>query len=65
MQAIDQLLSQFEGDDNVVIHVPVNGGRVALRSRKHTVDWGDALAAALIDVLGQERIEVEEPRLAS
>jgi DNA polymerase-3 subunit alpha len=65
MQAIDQLLSQFEGDDQVVIHVPVNGSRVALKSRKHHVDWGDALATALIDVLGRDRIEVEEPRLAS
>jgi len=65
MQAIDRLLDQYEGDDEVRIHVPMNGGRVSLRSRKHQVDWSDALAEALSDILGSEHVEVEEPRLAS
>jgi hypothetical protein len=65
MQEIDSILSRFEGDDSVVIHVPVNGSQVALRSRKHRVDWGEHLAMALGDLLGHDGIEVEEPRLAS
>jgi DNA polymerase-3 subunit alpha len=65
MQEIDAILGRFEGDDAVVIHVPVNGSRVALRSRKHRVDWCEHLAVALGDVLGNDEIEVEEPRLAS
>jgi DNA polymerase-3 subunit alpha len=65
MQEIDQLLGQFDGDDEVVIHVPFNGHRIALLSRKHRVDWCDRLGEALSDLLGQDGIEVEEPRLAS
>ena len=65
MQAIDQLLDQFDGDDEVMIHVPMNGGRVSLRSRKHRVDWSDALAQALGDIIGSDQVDVEKPRLAS
>jgi len=64
MQSIDLLLGQFEGEDEVVIHVPVNGGRVALLSRKHRVGWGDALSDALVQVIGSERVHVVEPVLA-
>ncbi len=60
LQAIDDLLGQHEGDDQVVIHLPMGEGRVALRSRKHRVESGETLASALKSVLGDDGIKIEE-----
>lgn len=65
MQTVDDILKRFEGDDDVIIHIPTAAEPVALRSRTRRVEWGEQLEGALRQVLGSERVEVEEPRLAS
>lgn len=61
LQRIDELLGHFEGDDQVVIHLPMGERHVALRSRKHRVEFGDALRAALNSIVAEGEIRVEEP----
>lgn len=61
MQSIDALLSEFEGDDQVVIHLPKGGQRVALMSRKHRVECSDALRSALTRIVSGGEIRIEEP----
>ncbi|MDP9363577.1 MAG: DNA polymerase III subunit alpha [Chloroflexota bacterium] len=62
MQRLDAVLQRHEGDDDVVLHVPRGrDGAVALRSRSRRVDWTALLAAELAEVVGANRVEVEEP----
>jgi DNA polymerase-3 subunit alpha len=65
MQTLDAILRRHEGDDNVVIHLPHGASSVTLRSRTLRVDWSSDLAGELHEVVGAERIELEEPRIAS
>jgi DNA polymerase-3 subunit alpha len=65
MQQLDAILRRHEGDDPVVVHLPTAEGEAALRSRSRSVEWNDILASEIRQLLGQERIELEEPRLAS
>ena len=64
-QALDNLLARFEGEDAVVLHLPRAMSRVALKSRKHRIDWSEELARELQAALGGLEVEVEEPLLAS
>lgn len=61
LQKIDELLGHHEGDDQVVIHLPVGKQKIALRSRKHRIELGEPLEAELRGMLGRDRIRVEEP----
>ena len=65
MHDLYELLLHYEGDDEVVLHVPTSKGPVKLRSRSRRVEWSNELAAALTQVLGPERFEVREELLAS
>jgi len=68
MQNLYELLVHYEGDDEVVLHVPTSRGVVKLRSRSRRVDWNPELEAALREVLGPQHYEVREDygeRLAS
>jgi DNA polymerase-3 subunit alpha len=65
MHKLDELLRLYDGDDDVVIHVATSNSVVQLLSRSRRVDWSDDLACALRQLLGGNRINVEEPRLAS
>ncbi len=68
MQNLYELLVHYEGDDEVVLHVPTSRGVVKLRSRSRRVDWNPELEAALRDVLGPQHFKVcedHEERLAS
>ncbi len=65
MQDVFEILTQHEGDDDIVIYVPTSRGRVALRSRSHGVDWNDGLHNALKQMLGPQAVELKMPMLAS
>jgi DNA polymerase-3 subunit alpha len=65
MQQIDAILDRFDGQDQVVIHLGETRKQVALKSRKHRIEWSRGLEDALRDVLELEKIKVEEPRIAS
>jgi DNA polymerase-3 subunit alpha len=64
LQSIDQLLTQFEGDDQVVIHLPKGKGRVALKSRKHRVESGEALRRAFAGMINGGEMRIEDPACA-
>ena len=65
MHRIDAAVRRHEGDDDLVLRVPLGGGaEVALRSRSRRVEWGPALADELRRIVGGDRIEVEEPASA-
>ena len=65
MQQIDSILDRFEGDDQVVIHLGNRAKPIALKSRKHKIEWSRGLEEALKAVLEREKIRIEEPLLAS
>ncbi|MCC6312411.1 MAG: DNA polymerase III subunit alpha [Thermomicrobiales bacterium] len=69
MQAVDAVLRQHEGDDEVIVLVPHRPGRmVRVRSRTRRVEWGSELAAALhaLSAVSAAQVEGTEPqRLAS
>ena len=65
MQKIDAILDRFDGEDQVVIHLGGQPKPIALKSRKHRIEWSRRLEEALRDVLESEKIQVEEPRIAS
>jgi DNA polymerase-3 subunit alpha len=58
MQAVDRVLRQNTGDDNVIIHMPNAVGMVLLKPR-HTVRCGEELLSALRHVLGEESVVVD------
>ncbi|GIW03546.1 MAG: hypothetical protein KatS3mg059_0166 [Thermomicrobiales bacterium] len=62
MQDLYEILVHYEGDDEVVLHVPTSRGIVKLRSRSRRVDWSPELEAALREVLGPHHYEVQEDR---
>jgi DNA polymerase-3 subunit alpha len=64
LQALDEVLDQFEGDDDVVLILPRNGREVTLRSRKRRVAWGEPLAAALRELLAEGAVSTVEPAAA-
>jgi DNA polymerase-3 subunit alpha len=63
MQDLYEVLTHFEGDDEIVISLPTSRGQVALRSRSRGVEWNDGLQDALTRVLGPQRVELRDPRL--
>ena len=65
MHELNAILQRHEGDEPVVLHVPRAGAGVTLRSRSRTVEWNDILSSELRQLLGQERVTIEDPRLAS
>jgi len=65
MQHLDSILRRHEGDDRVVIHIPTGARETILQSRTRGVEWNDILASEIRQLLGQEQVELEEPRLAS
>lgn len=65
MQDVFEIVTLFEGDDELVIAVPTSRGPVALRSRSRRVEWNDRLQDALSRVLGSDRVELKVPLLAS
>jgi DNA polymerase-3 subunit alpha len=58
MQAVDRVLRQSIGEDQVIIHMPNAIGTVLLQPR-HKVRCTDSLVSALRDVLGQDGVVVE------
>ncbi len=58
MQAVDRVLRQSVGEDQVIIHMPNAIGTVLLQPR-HKVRCTDSLLGALRDVLGQDGVVVE------
>jgi DNA polymerase-3 subunit alpha len=58
MQAVDRVLRQSVGEDQVIIHMPNAIGTVLLQPR-HKVRCTDSLVGALRDVLGQDGVVVE------
>lgn len=58
MQEIDQVLRQYEGDDDVVIHVP-NGVGIVLLKTHVGVRCNDTLVGSLAQMLGDDRVIVE------
>jgi DNA polymerase-3 subunit alpha len=68
LQTLDELLKQYEGDDQVVLHLPKGSRNVALKSRKLKVDSSETLTRALSQILGESQIRIEEagqPRLTT
>jgi DNA polymerase-3 subunit alpha len=65
MQDVFEVLTHFEGDDDIVIDVPTARGHVAIRSRSRRVEWNDRLHDALSRLLGSDRVELKVPLLAS
>jgi DNA polymerase-3 subunit alpha len=61
LQQLDAVLGLHEGDDRVVLHLPMGGSRVALKSRKHRVESGDELVRAVTELLGERSLRIEEP----
>ena len=65
MHRLDEVLRHHEGDDEVVLHLPSRGGTVSLRSRSRRVEWSEAFAAEMAQMLGPGRATLEELALAS
>jgi DNA polymerase III subunit alpha len=65
MKEVFSILTEYEGDDDVVITIPTRQGQVALKSRTRRVEWNDRLRDALVRVVDPRFIEVLEPALAS
>jgi DNA polymerase III subunit alpha len=65
MKDIFQILTDYEGDDDVVITIPTRQGQIALKSRTRRVEWNDRLRDALVRVVDPRYIELIEPALAS
>jgi len=64
MNDVDTALRAFEGDEDVVIHVPQDDGRVVqLRSRSRKVHWCTELVDALTALPGVVGVRLEEPRV--
>jgi len=62
MQEVEAQLRQFEGDDDVILHVPYREGRtVRMRSRSRRVEWCPMLEQALVALRGVQRVMAEEP----
>ena len=62
MQEVDACLREFEGEDELVFHVPHREGRlVRLRSRSRRVEWCPALEQSLLGLRGVQRVMSEEP----
>ncbi|CAA9546591.1 MAG: hypothetical protein AVDCRST_MAG49-1416 [uncultured Thermomicrobiales bacterium] len=64
MQRLDEILRHHEGDDDVVLHVPVGTETVSLRSRTRRIEWGDAARAELEALLGAGAAMLEDPGVA-
>ncbi len=60
MQELDALLRRFEGDDDVILHVPVGQRTVNLRSRSHRIDWTPDLERELLAVVGKQHVSLVE-----
>lgn len=65
MQELDSILKRHEGDDPVVLHMSAREREVALLSRSRRIEWNDILASELRQLLGQDRVRLEESRRAS
>ena len=64
MHRLDTVFRRHDGDDQVILHLPVGPGReVLLRPRGRLVAWGPLLEAELREVLGAERIDVDDALL--
>ena len=62
MQAVDDLLRRFEGDDRLIIQVPLSQGRdVQLRSRSRQIEWGPLLEQALSQIIGGNAVSLIAP----
>lgn len=63
LQELDSTLRQFDGDDEIVLHVPhKDGSTVRLRSRSRRVDWCDSLERSLTSLMGVADVRLEEIR---
>jgi len=63
MHALRELFSQFPGDDEVVLHLPVGDREIVLRARLH-VDWCEDFVRVVTSILaGKGAVWVEEHRL--
>ncbi len=63
MHELRELFSQFPGDDEVVLHLPVGDREIVLRARLH-VDWCEDFVRVVTSVLaGKGAVWVEEHRL--
>ncbi len=61
MQALDAALRRHEGDDDLFLHLSRGAtDTMTLRSRSRRVDWSELLESELADVLGPERVAVED-----
>ncbi|MFM8594878.1 MAG: DNA polymerase III subunit alpha, partial [Chloroflexota bacterium] len=66
MNDVDAALRAFEGDEELVLHVPGEDGRVVqMRSRSRRVHWCPELVDALSSLPGVLSVRLEEPRLAA
>ncbi|HEU0113027.1 MAG TPA: OB-fold nucleic acid binding domain-containing protein, partial [Thermomicrobiales bacterium] len=66
MHDVDAVLRRFEGDDAVVLHVPLGaGGERVLRSRSRRVEASAALARDLQALAGVIEARVAPPRAAA
>jgi DNA polymerase-3 subunit alpha len=61
MQAVDDILSRHEGPQPVEFHVTTGTDILRLRSRTRKVEWSEGLESELLEVLGGQRVFVNEP----
>ncbi len=61
MQRVDRLLRDYEGDDEVVLHLMVGGEEHVLRSRSLLIEANPMLLAEIEELLGPGGAEVREP----
>jgi DNA polymerase-3 subunit alpha len=59
MQQVDEILKRYDGEDAVLLHVPTTNRVITLRSRSLKIEWSDALARELTDVVGQDGVKIE------
>jgi len=61
MQDLDAALHRHEGDDEIVIHLPLASGTALLRSRSRRVEWGESLRRDFEEIVGKGLVRVQEP----
>ena len=61
IQRLDALFDDHDGPDQIEFELDVDGERIRIVDRKHTVEWTDLLAQEVEQSIGDQRVRVIEP----
>jgi DNA polymerase-3 subunit alpha len=61
IQRLDALLDDHEGPDQIEFELDVDGERIRIVDRKHSVEWSEALSSEIELNIGAQRVRVIDP----